>query len=232
MRQVNVAIVGATGAVGREMTRTVEQRKFPVSKLHLVASERSRGKRLPFSGEEMEVQVLDEFSFKGIDIVLSSPGASTSREYVPRAVKEGAVVVDNTSAFRMDAEVPLVVPEANAHAIARHKGIIANPNCSTIQMIVALKPLHDEARIKRIVVSTKTDSERARISIADSGVGIPEGNLSKVFAPFFSTKPIGKGTGLGLATCQGIVTAHGGLISAENNDMGGATFIVELPLAK
>ena len=154
MRQVNVAIVGATGAVGREMTRTVEQRKFPVSKLHLVASERSRGKRLPFSGEEMEVQVLDEFSFKGIDIVLSSPGASTSREYVPRAVKEGAVVVDNTSAFRMDDAVPLVVPEANAHAIARHKGIIANPNCSTIQMIVALKPLHDEARIKRIVVST------------------------------------------------------------------------------
>ncbi len=154
MRQVNVAVVGATGAVGREMTRTVEQRKFPVSKLYLVASERSRGKRLPFSGEEMEVQVLDEFSFKGIDIVLSSPGASTSREYVPRAVKEGAVVVDNTSAFRMDAEVPLVVPEANAHAIARHKGIIANPNCSTIQMIVALKPLHDEARIKRIVVST------------------------------------------------------------------------------
>ncbi len=154
MRQVNVAVVGATGAVGREMTRTVEQRKFPVSKLHLVASERSRGKRLPFSGEEMEVQVLDEFSFKGIDIVLSSPGASTSLKYVPRAVKEGAVVVDNTSAFRMDAEVPLVVPEANAHAIARHKGIIANPNCSTIQMIVALKPLHDEARIKRIVVST------------------------------------------------------------------------------
>ena len=154
MEGKRVALVGATGAVGMEMIKILEQRKIFPSELFMVASGRSEGKTINFAGRGLKVQNLDKFSFRGVDIVLSSPGASISRQYVPRAVEEGAVVVDNTSAFRMDAGVPLVVPEVNPEKIKEHKGVIANPNCSTIQLVVALKPLHDAVRIKRVVVST------------------------------------------------------------------------------
>ncbi|MBI1976082.1 MAG: aspartate-semialdehyde dehydrogenase, partial [Candidatus Omnitrophica bacterium] len=154
MKSVNVAVVGATGAVGQEMVKILEERKFPVAELRPLASQRSEGKSVRFSGEEIPVSILNKDSFKGIQIALFSAGAVVSKEYAPIAVESGAVVVDNTSYFRMEPDVPLVVPEVNAHKIKEHKGIIANPNCSTIQMVVALKPLHDAARIKRIVVST------------------------------------------------------------------------------
>ena len=156
-KEFNVAVVGATGAVGRMMIRVLEERNFPVKNLRLFASERSRGTRLPFRGEDIPVEVLSETqSFSGIDIALFSAGASRSLEYAPRFAADGAVVVDNSSAWRMDPEVPLVVPEVNPQAVAgyKNKGIIANPNCSTIQMVVPLKPLHDYGRIKRIVVAT------------------------------------------------------------------------------
>jgi len=146
--------MGATGAVGEEMRLTLEQRNFPLGSLKLLASSRSAGKKLKFRGKEIVVEELKPESFEGVEIVLASAGGSVSQQFAPEAVKRGAVVVDNTSAFRMDPEVPLVVPEVNPHAIQRHKGIIANPNCSTIQMVVALKPLHDVAKIKRVVVST------------------------------------------------------------------------------
>ena len=152
----NVAVVGATGAVGREMVKVLEERKFPVNKLKLLASERSAGEKIEFMGEEITVEVLGEDSFDDIDIGLFSPGAKVSAVYAPIAARAGAVVIDNTSYFRMDPDVPLVVPEVNPHAIKDYtkKGIIANPNCSTIQMVVVLKPLHDFARIKRVVVAT------------------------------------------------------------------------------
>ncbi len=151
-----VAVAGATGAVGREMVEILEDRKFPVGELVLLASERSEGERLEFGGRKWTVKKLtkDSFQGKGVDIALFSAGAARSIEFAPEAVKAGAVVIDNSSAFRMDPKVPLVVPEVNAHAIVRHSGIIANPNCSTIGMVVALKPLHDKAKIKRIVVTT------------------------------------------------------------------------------
>ncbi|MEW6738343.1 MAG: aspartate-semialdehyde dehydrogenase [Nitrospirota bacterium] len=149
-----VAVVGATGAVGNEMIAVLEERKFPVEKLRLFASERSEGKTLQFEGSEIPVESLKEDSFKGIDIALFSAGAERSKIWAPIAAKSGCVVVDNSSQWRMDPEVPLVVPEVNAHDLKWHKGIIANPNCSTIQMVVALKPIHDAARIKRVVVTT------------------------------------------------------------------------------
>jgi len=156
MKEFIVAVVGATGAVGNEMIETLAQRKFPVRSLKLLASERSLGVSLPYKGEDVPVDVLDENSFKGIQIALFSAGGSISEKFAPIAARDGCVVIDNTSAFRMDPDVPLVVPEVNAHAIKDYKKrrIIANPNCSTIQMVVALKPLHDAARIKRVVVST------------------------------------------------------------------------------
>ena len=150
----NVAIVGATGAVGQVMRQILEERDFPVERLRLLASARSVGKRLLFKGEQIPVEELKEGSFRGIDIVLSSAGSAVSRWFVPCAVKAGAVVIDNTSAFRMDPQVPLVVPEVNPEEIKKHKGIIANPNCSTIQLVVVLKPLHDAAGVKRVVAST------------------------------------------------------------------------------
>lgn len=149
-----VAVVGATGMVGMTMRAILEEREFPVSDLRLLASERSRGRRLPFRGEEIEVEVLGEDSFRGVDIALFSAGASISRRFAPLAVEAGAVVIDNSSAFRMEDDVPLVVPEVNPREAFRHKGIIANPNCSTIQMVVVLKPLHDRVPLKRVVVST------------------------------------------------------------------------------
>ena len=152
-----VAIVGATGNVGREMMNVMSERSFPVGEVYAVASPRSAGQEVSFGDDHiLKVQGLDKFSFKGVDIVLASAGSAVSKEFAPKAAKAGAVVIDNSSFFRMDKDVPLVVPEVNPKAIALYKkrGIIANPNCSTIQMVVALKPLHDIAGIKRIVVST------------------------------------------------------------------------------
>jgi aspartate-semialdehyde dehydrogenase len=153
-RELNVAVVGATGAVGNQMILSLEERNFPVKNLRLLASEKSKGKVLKFKGETVPVEVLTPDSFQGIEIALFSAGASVSREFAPMAARAGAVVVDNSSAFRMDPDIPLVVPEVNPHRIQDHKGIIANPNCSTIQMVVALKPLHDYARVRRVMVST------------------------------------------------------------------------------
>ncbi|NLW81520.1 MAG: aspartate-semialdehyde dehydrogenase [Desulfovibrionales bacterium] len=149
-----VAVVGATGAVGREMLETLKRRNFPHAEVRALASSRSAGNALEFGSSRLTVQELTEKSFEGVDLALFSAGGSTSEKYAPCAVKSGCVVVDNSSAWRMDPAVPLVVPEVNPDDLAWHKGIIANPNCSTIQMVVALKPLHDAAKIKRIVVST------------------------------------------------------------------------------
>lgn len=149
-----VAVVGATGAVGQEMIEVLEDRKFPVEMLLPLASARSAGGTVSFRGKEVVVRELTKDSFNGIDIALFSAGADVSREYAPVAVKAGAVVIDNSSAWRMDKDVPLVVPEVNPGDLLQHQGIIANPNCSTIQMVVALKPIHDAARIRRIVVTT------------------------------------------------------------------------------
>ena len=153
-KKYNVAVVGATGMVGGEFIKVLEQRKFPIKNIRLLASGRSKGKKLEFCGKPREVEELTKSSFKDIDIALFSAGAGISKEFAPVAVKAGAVVVDNSSAFRMDPEVPLVVPEVNPDAVKSHKGIIANPNCSTIQMVVVLKPIHDVARIKRLVIAT------------------------------------------------------------------------------
>lgn len=156
MKTYNVAVAGATGAVGNEMVEILEERNFPVKNLKLLASSRSAGKTITFKGEEIKVEELKEDSFKGIDIGLFSPGGAVSMKFAPIAASSGCIVIDNTSAFRMEPDIPLVVPEVNEHAIAGYKnrGIISNPNCSTIQMVVVLKPLHDYARIKRVVVST------------------------------------------------------------------------------
>jgi aspartate-semialdehyde dehydrogenase len=152
----NIAIVGATGAVGEQLREVLEDREFPVGELRLLASERSAGQYLPFRSKQIRVEILKEDSFEDIDIGLFSAGSGVSAKFVPAAVAAGVVVVDNTSFFRMEPDIPLVVPEVNAKEISHYKnrGIIANPNCSTIQMVVALKPIHDAARIKRIVVST------------------------------------------------------------------------------
>jgi len=149
-----VAVAGATGAVGEVMIRILQERDFPVKNLRLLASERSEGRDLEFKGEKIRVERMTSGSFAGIDIALFSAGASRSKEFCPAAVKAGAVVIDNSSAFRMEADVPLVVPEVNPEAIGRHKGIIANPNCTTIVTVVPLKPLHDFAKIKRMVASS------------------------------------------------------------------------------
>ncbi len=155
-RTYRVAVAGATGAVGQQMVACLEERDFPVAELKPLASERSLGKKVSFKGKEIPVEVLTKDSFQGIEIAIFSAGGSISKEYGPIAAQAGAVVVDNSSAWRMDPDVPLVVPEVNPQDIALYKktGIIANPNCSTIQMVVVLKPLHDAARIKRVVVST------------------------------------------------------------------------------
>ena len=152
----NVAIAGATGAVGGAMLDVLERKNFPVKELRLLASERSVGKKLTFRGQEIAVQLLSKDAFAGIDIALFSAGGDRSLEFGPAAAAAGAVVIDNSSAFRMNPDVPLVVPEVNPHAIGQYtkQGIIANPNCSTIQMLVALKPIYDKVGIKRIVVST------------------------------------------------------------------------------
>jgi len=150
----NVAVVGASGAVGDRIIRLLEERAFPVASIKFLASERSAGKTVTFRGETWPIEAITRDAFRGVDIVLSSTPGNVSREWSPIAAAAGAVVVDNSSAFRMDPDVPLVVPEVNPRDVAWNKGIIANPNCSTIQMVVALKPLHDAARVRRVVVST------------------------------------------------------------------------------
>jgi aspartate-semialdehyde dehydrogenase len=154
MKKYNVVIVGATGAVGQTMLKILEERNFPVKNILLLASARSNGHVIEFKGEKITVQEAVPSSFEGIDIALFSAGKTVSKQLAPEAVKRGAIVIDNSNAFRMDSEVPLVVPEVNPEHIKKHKGIIANPNCSTTQMVVALKPIHDTVKIKRVVVST------------------------------------------------------------------------------
>ena len=154
MRKYNVAVVGATGAVGEEMRLVLEERKFPVEKLSLFASGRSAGREYEFKGDKVVVQELKDDSFGGIDIALFSAGDEVSAHFAPLAVRQGTIVIDNCKYFRMDPNVPLVVPEVNPDALKWHKGIIANPNCSTIQMVVALKPIYDEVGIERVVVAT------------------------------------------------------------------------------
>lgn len=151
-----VAVVGATGVVGREMLNILHERKFPVSEVVALASRRSVGRDVMFGDKHIKVKALDEYDFRGTDIALFSAGGATSKEWAPKAAAQGAVVIDNSSFWRMDPDVPLIVPEVNADAIAGYtkKGIIANPNCSTAQLVVALKPLHDRATIKRAVVAT------------------------------------------------------------------------------
>lgn len=153
-RDYRVGILGATGAVGEELIQLLTERKFPVSELRLLASERSAGKTIEFKGEPIVVQAVTEESFKGLDIVFASAGGSTSKQWAKTIVESGAVIIDNSSAFRMDPEVPLVIPEVNPEDARAHKGLIANPNCTTILMCVAVYPLHKVNPIKRIVVST------------------------------------------------------------------------------
>jgi len=156
MKKYDVAVVGATGAVGEQMLEILAQRNFPVNNVYAVASSRSAGKKVAFGNTELEVQDLASFDFSKTQIGLFSPGASVSKEYAPKAAAQGCVVIDNTSQFRYVDDIPLVVPEVNAHQIANYKahGIIANPNCSTIQMLVALKPIHDAVGIERVNVAT------------------------------------------------------------------------------
>ncbi len=149
-----VAVVGATGMVGQEMLKVLEQRKFPVDEIRALASARSKGKKVLFKGAEITVEEISPTAFDGLDFALFSAGAGVSRDFSPVAAKKGVVVIDNSSAFRMDPDVPLVVPEVNPEDVKWHKGIIANPNCSTIQMVVVLKPLADKYGIRRVVVAT------------------------------------------------------------------------------
>jgi len=151
---IHVAVVGATGAVGQQMIQTLESRNFPVGKLTLLSSERSAGKIVQYKGQSIEVQVATPDKFEGVDIALFSAGGSVSKELAPEAAKRGAICIDNTSAFRMDKDVPLVVPEVNEEDIKSHNGIIANPNCSTIQMVVALEPIRKAFGLKKVIVST------------------------------------------------------------------------------
>ncbi|WJD79912.1 aspartate-semialdehyde dehydrogenase [Priestia megaterium] len=153
-RELHVAVVGATGAVGQQMIKTLQERNFPVGKLTLLSSARSAGKKVLFNGEEVVVQEATPDSFEGVDIALFSAGGSISKALAPEAVKRGAIVVDNTSAYRMDENVPLVVPEVNEAALHAHNGIIANPNCSTIQMVAALQPLRETYGLSKVLVST------------------------------------------------------------------------------
>jgi len=179
-----VAIMGATGAVGTEFLKILEQRSFPLASLKLLASHRSAGKKLPFAGEQLVVEELTDKSFAGVELVLASAGGSLSKEFAPVAVAAGAVVVDNTSAFRMDPEVPLVVPEVNPQDIKAHKGIIANPNCSTIIMNVPVWPLHRANPVKRIVVSTyQAASGAGAAAMAELEAGARAHLAGKPFEP-------------------------------------------------
>src|SRR6266536_912608 len=147
---MKIAVVGVTGAVGQTTLKILDERKFPVKELRAFASERSVGKSVPFKGESIRVQKVGPEAFKGVDVAFFSAGSAQSREYAPHAVKAGAVVVDKSSAFRMDPTVPLVVPEINGHALKGHRGIVACPNCTTIVTVMPLKPLHDAGRLRRV----------------------------------------------------------------------------------
>ena len=182
MKAYDVAVVGATGLVGRKMTQVLEEHNFPVKTLTPLASKRSVGKEITFKGEKIKVKELTPESFKGIEIALFSAGATVSKEFAPIAAKAGTVVIDNSSAWRMDPEIPLVVPEVNREDIFKHHGIIANPNCSTIQMVVVLKPLHDKYGIKRVVVSTYqsvTGAGQKGVDQLDEELGKKEGDTHK-----------------------------------------------------
>jgi len=154
MSKYNLAVVGATGAVGQEIIEILEERKFPVDKLKLIASKKSEGKKIPFLNRKIKVESIENGIFEDIDIALFSIDSNLSKKYAPQAVKEGAVVIDNSNAFRMDDSVPLVVPEINANKINEHQGIIANPNCSTIQLVMAIKPIFKKYGLKRVIVNT------------------------------------------------------------------------------
>lgn len=182
MKKYDVAVVGATGMVGRMFLRILEENKFPIGNFYAFASAKSAGSKLSFNGKEYEVEELKESSFdRHIDIALFSAGGDTSKKYSPIAASKGAVVIDNSSAFRMDPDVPLVVPEVNPQAVKKHKGIIANPNCSTIQAVVALKPLYDKYGVKRIVYSTyQAVSGTGVKGVADLEEGI-KGNQPKAY---------------------------------------------------
>ncbi|HTG12809.1 MAG TPA: aspartate-semialdehyde dehydrogenase, partial [Candidatus Eisenbacteria bacterium] len=151
---VVVAVVGVTGAVGQTTLKILEERKFPVRELRAFASARSAGKTVTFKGEAVRVEAVGPGAFKGVDIALFSAGSAQSKEYAPQAVKAGAVVVDKSNAFRMDPDVPLVVPEINAHALRGHQGIVACPNCTTIVTVMPLKPLHDAGRLRRVIATS------------------------------------------------------------------------------
>ncbi len=182
-KSYRVAILGATGAVGTELLELLDSRSFPMSDLKLLASPRSAGKTLKFRGEEIPVEVVEESSFKNVDVVLASAGGSTSKAWASRAVAAGAVVVDNSSAFRMDPNVPLVVPEVNPEAAAHHQGIIANPNCTTILMAVAVWPLHQVQPVKRIVAATYQSASgagaRAMEEMKEQATAILQGQTPK-----------------------------------------------------
>ena len=171
MKGTNVAIVGATGMVGQEFIKVLEQRSFPMTSVRLYASDRSHGRKMKVRGEELEVKETTPDSFKDIDIALFSAGADISKQFSPIAARTGAVVIDNSTAFRMDPEVPLVVPEVNPEDIKKHKGIIANPNCSTIQMVVVLFPLHKVNPIKRITVATYQSVSGTGLAAVDELIG-------------------------------------------------------------
>jgi aspartate-semialdehyde dehydrogenase len=188
-----VAVLGATGAVGHELLSILSERQFPVSEVYALASGRSAGSEVSFGDDTLRVQDVAKFDFKGVDIVLSSAGGAVSREYAPIAAKAGAIVIDNTSEFRMDPDVPLIVPEVNPQDLAQYKkrNIIANPNCSTIQMVVALKPLHDAAKIKRVVVTTYQSVSGAGKEGMDELFNQTRGMLMHTQAePNVFTKPI------------------------------------------
>ena len=182
-----VAILGATGAVGTELLELLEERSFPVSELKLLASERSAGKKLPIKGEKLSEAPVSEAALEGVDLILASAGGSISKIWAPKAVEKGAVVVDNSSAFRMNPEVPLVVPEVNPEAVVKHKGIVANPNCTTILMAVGIFPLHKVKPIKRIVVATYQSASgagaQAMEEVKNQSIDILEGKepVAKIF---------------------------------------------------
>ena len=186
-----VAVVGATGVVGKEMISTLESRDFPIKELRLLASERSAGQMISFRGDAIEVQALNDQSFEGVDYALFSAGGSISKQYCPIAVKSGAICIDNSSHFRMDADVPLVVPEVNPQALENHNGIIANPNCSTAQMVVVLEPIRQQYGIKRVVVSTYQSVSGAGKDALDELENHSRANLSgKEMEPEKFSKPI------------------------------------------
>ncbi|MDA8352361.1 MAG: aspartate-semialdehyde dehydrogenase [Firmicutes bacterium] len=204
LKEATVAVLGATGAVGEQILRNLEKRSFPVKELRPLASARSAGKTVRFKGEAVTVQEAKPEAFEGVDIALFSAGGGISEKFAPEAVKRGAVVIDNTNAFRMNPDVPLIVPEVNGDQIKNHQGIIANPNCSTIQMVVALKPLYDRYGFDRVIVSTyqavsgsgaqamEELSEQTRASLENREVKkeiMPVGKLDKHYQIAFNTLP-------------------------------------------